>query len=334
MSPRAIEEALVAELRKLPVGQKAVAGEIRVAIGCTGAELKAAIGKLRMQGKLVWDRLELAASMRIDAPVQEEEQEQNSAADLPPEQAAEGSGEGPEDGGGGTDTPPPPSPAPIEPEAPAPIAEPVAATIERPTGEELHDEVLAYLARTRTPKIRMLDLIGGNARLFEIKRTLLPRPATVERIRGIIAANPDGIPVRPLNPPGAIARKDESERIATRAAREAIVAEAPPPDAPIAEQVKHEAEVLGARRRLAGSISSGSRDLATAAPLTVAEQVQSEIAAEPVDLMRAINRRHPLLWKRVLELGRSRGDRMPSIALYDVIEAGLEQLERKGAKAA
>jgi DNA-directed RNA polymerase subunit L len=60
--------------------------------------------------------------------------------------------------------------------------------------------------------------------------------------------------------------------------------------------------------------------------MTLAESVSSMLAEDPHDLIVAVNRRHPLLWRRVLLLGRASAER-PAQALYAAIERGLDELE-------
>lgn len=68
---KAIEKALVRQLRWLPPGMKPHTGDIRRAIAaevgsCSQADLRGAIERLRYQGKLHWSRLELSGSMMIE----------------------------------------------------------------------------------------------------------------------------------------------------------------------------------------------------------------------------------------------------------------------------
>ncbi len=70
----AVASALVAQLRALQPGAKPHLGQIRRAIAeetgaCSGDDLRAAIDRLRMQGKMHWQRLELSPSMLINQEV-------------------------------------------------------------------------------------------------------------------------------------------------------------------------------------------------------------------------------------------------------------------------
>jgi len=99
----------------------------------------------------------------------------------------------------------------------------------------------------------------------------------------------------------------------------------PPEPAPIAikEQVRREAEAAGSRRRKARMIGQGNNGMAMP---SLVERIQTALVEEPADLMRAVNRKHPELWSRVLQLGRAI-DQSPALTLYRAIEAGLAVIE-------
>lgn len=221
-SPKRIDAALVAELRKLADGEKPHLGEIRRAVaeaagGCSTAELRASIARLRNRGKLHWERIELAPSMLL----QETEAPAGEAS----------------------------------PEKPGPCPEP---------------------------------------------RRREPFPGPIEEI-GTGGAEPVALsPRAPAPPPPAPA----------------------PARPPIAEAVAVEA---GERRRQAASIAQPWK-LGNVRPEGVVETIQSGLAETPGDLIKAVGRRHPDLWRRVLLLGRAHGV-MPSVALYDALDRGLTVLE-------
>lgn len=73
-----IDDALVEQLRLLPDGAKPDMAKIRVAVGCSAIELRAAVQTLRYQGKLAWDRIALSASMRPAKPPVEPNAPRNS----------------------------------------------------------------------------------------------------------------------------------------------------------------------------------------------------------------------------------------------------------------
>lgn len=90
----------------------------------------------------------------------------------------------------------------------------------------------------------------------------------------------------------------------------------------VARAVREEADAMQDQRNAARG--GGVRRVVT--PISLTEVIQSALADTPSDLMCAINRRHKAMWGRILLLGRATGQR-PSQALYDVLEAGLTQLE-------
>ena len=96
-----------------------------------------------------------------------------------------------------------------------------------------------------------------------------------------------------------------------------------PAPQPIADQVRAEALQNGKRRRIArctGRIHP--------VDLSLPERIQTEMAAEPQDLIKAIHRRHPSLWARSVQLSRQLAV-LPATALYQALELGLDALERK-----
>lgn len=62
------DEAVLAALRAVPEGQRATVEGLRAEIGCGTAPLKRTLHRLRLQGKIVFGRLELSPSMREAAP--------------------------------------------------------------------------------------------------------------------------------------------------------------------------------------------------------------------------------------------------------------------------
>jgi hypothetical protein len=107
---------------------------------------------------------------------------------------------------------------------------------------------------------------------------------------------------------------------------EAAAEAAPGTDRPLVERVRHEAEVSAARRRLARCTGRAHSGLTPPAPETLVEQLQSMLAETPEDLIRAIHRAHPVLWRRLVLLGRAYGER-PAQALYRALETGIEAIE-------
>lgn len=117
----------------------------------------------------------------------------------------------------------------------------------------------------------------------------------------------------------------------TRAAARPVPIPAHEPE--VERQVREEVEESLGRRRRAVSTGTVRQPLELrkfgVPDLNVVEAVTSLVAQDPHDLIAAVNRKHPKLWRRLLLLGRARGER-PAAALYAVLEAGLEQLETTG----
>lgn len=113
----------------------------------------------------------------------------------------------------------------------------------------------------------------------------------------------------------------------TRAATRPVAVPEHEPE--VARQVREETEETLGRRRWARSTATVSQPLEIrkfGKDLDFTEGLQTLLVERPQDLMRAIERRHPALWRRVILLGRGRGER-PGQALYAALEAGLAALE-------
>ena len=147
-STKQLDEALIAYLRTLPGAAAAAAA--RAELGCSAGELKAARERLQCRGKLLWNKLELAPSMRQAAapaagghasdlpalgnPSEAGGGEQHSAAE--PVAAAEE----------GVEARLPPAATP----SPAPLAPPVPPPSPRPSlAEEVAAEAQATTDRRR-----------------------------------------------------------------------------------------------------------------------------------------------------------------------------------------
>jgi hypothetical protein len=318
VSSAAVQEALVAELRKLTADAKPNMREIRVAIGCGPAELAAAVQALRYQGKLAWDSLDLSESMKsagdegkstprpaegpeptagmmprrqCSGPDDEDDEDYpggvNDIAEASlPEQGQQGIGPVPAEG------PPGDGPAPVRhDEPPLPrgrVEEPRPGEPGgEPPGAEQCGQAAAGGAAARAP----LGSSGG----------FVPKPML--RKAGVHAAQTRAA-ARPLPAP-----KHESE---------------------VARAVREEVEETRVRRRSATSTATVSRPLELRKfgvdDMSFAEGVASLLVEEPNNLMAAISRKHPVLWRRVILLGRRREER-PAQALYAALERGLDELE-------
>lgn len=128
--------------------------------------------------------------------------------------------------------------------------------------------------------------------------------------------------------PKALLHRAGVHAASTRAAAKPIPAPEHEPE--IARLVREEVNETSARRYRARSTGTVRQPLELRkfglADLNFAEGVASLLAETPHDLMVAVSRRHPQLWRRVLLLGRSSAER-PAQALYAAIERGLDELE-------
>jgi len=100
----------------------------------------------------------------------------------------------------------------------------------------------------------------------------------------------------------------------------------PPPARPtsrLAEEVNAEAREQGDRRRSARMITGTTRGLPR--PLT-ATAIQTLEPPEPSEVVRAVNRVHPRLWRRCVAVARPLNI-SPFAALYRALGAGLDLIE-------
>jgi hypothetical protein len=198
----------------------------------------------------------------------------------------------------------------------------------------LLQEIAVWCARTMTDERDLgrwaLRHFGYVAMIRKRGRTS-PESATI--VRAFMAAHPDGLPPGPppsFDAPRHPPVKPESRRKGlmrtTPAAMppvvEALIEAAQPT---LAEEVKAEAATLADRRRAARS--TGHAKPIDAKPVSAAEMIQTIAIADPLDLMRVVNLKHPELWRRAVLLGRATGQR-PLQALYAALEAGLDAIEQ------
>lgn len=140
-----------------------------------------------------------------------------------------------------------------------------------------------------------------------------PGPAQRRRAQeGAGAENPDvPAPTRNLSLRGAGALERARARTAPAAA-------AAPGARTLETEVREEAEVLAARRRTARATGGGLRALA----LSPGEQLTTMLVEEPEDAIRAVRRKWPDLWARVVLRAREEGKR-PGPMMFALIERAL-----------
>jgi hypothetical protein len=341
MSRTGIADALVAELRKLAPGQGGDRGALRAAIGCGAAELRCAIERLRFQGKLLWDRLELSPSQRA-APAAENEDAATDRPGLkPPDDRqtparARATAHAP----GGEEAQPG---QPDRTQEPTGTSGAKRALPPQPSGAELKAEVLAYCQRTGTPRTRLsMAAVGHVSLLGALDATARPKDKTLEAVRRTMALWPEGVPpdapgVRraraPAKAPDTEAPHPAASQMSlSRDGRREEEAPAPVP-APflgsgLREEVKADAIEEMRRRRTAGIAGGGSGTPLSPVMRRAVEAIQSEAVATAEDFVRAINRKHPQLMRRAVQLSRARGT-TPAAALYAALEAGLSHVEQE-----
>ena len=106
---------------------------------------------------------------------------------------------------------------------------------------------------------------------------------------------------------------------------------APAHETEVQRSIREQAADTVARRRLARSTGTVSHPLELrkfgVPDMDFAEGVASLLVEEPKDLIAAVTRKHPQLWRRVILLGRRAGKR-PAEVLFEALEAGLDAIER------
>lgn len=128
--------------------------------------------------------------------------------------------------------------------------------------------------------------------------------------------------------PPASLHKAGRHAAATRAGAKPCPAPAHEPE--IARLVREEANEKGARRARARSTGTVRVPLEVSKyeipGLTVSEAIGTMLTDSPHAVLLAVQRKHPVLWKRAVLLSRLRAQ-SPMVTLYAALERGLEQLE-------
>lgn len=111
---------------------------------------------------------------------------------------------------------------------------------------------------------------------------------------------------------------------------------APAHEPEIARMVREETNDIGQRRRLARSTSTVRQPLEIRKfgipDLNVSEAIGCMLSEEPRDILLAVSRKHPEMWRRCVLLARERGEQ-PIQTLYTALTAGLAELEPLAGKA-
>lgn len=296
---KAIEVRLIAELRALPPGDKPQMGTIRKAIAaelgqCSPAELAAAIQALRYQGKLAWDGLELSQSMieQDAAPCAAE----GGADHTPSSTDAAGSAEPVVEGGAEAGR---------------------VVPVEVPPSDDPEDD---YPGEVN-------DVAGGAPPAAPAAGPIPPPVVARERPLPAVA-HERAVTGSGSFVPKALLHKAGVHAASTRAGSRPLPVPAHEPE--IARQVREEAEELRSRRYRARSTGTVRVPLELrkfgVPDLSFGEGVATMLAETPHDLIAAVHRKHPQLWKRVIQLGRAE-QRRPAEALYAALERGLDELE-------
>jgi hypothetical protein len=324
---KAVEVRIVAELRRL-AGNVPNMAELRHLVEaelgqCSPAGFAGAVQALRYQGKLSWDRLELSPSMvaqsdgeepstqSCGAPLQAEGGAAAAKATSPPSNPGAGpDDEDDEDYPGGVNDiaeetgregPTGDGPLPAEGEA-------------RHVPDALrHDQPALPVGGVEEPRSDPAD----------------DQPAGAGDGRQTDAGGAKAVPPLTGFVPKPLLHQAGIHAAQTRAAAKPPPAPAHEPE--ISRLVREEATAAGARRyraRSTGTVRQPLELLALKMPdLSLVETVSSMLAEDPHDLVAAIHRKHPPLWRRILQLGRATGQR-PAEALYAALERGLDELEQ------
>jgi hypothetical protein len=314
------DRAVIAALRAGHAGAAAV----REAAGLKAAPFKAAVQRLRYQGRLAWDSLRLTPSMMDHQNVHQD------VAPAPPGLAPVPAARSPGAAGPGEDA------GATAPSAPASEPAPSARVRLLSAAEQLLRDIDAWCARTATPATKL----GAVALRYPgyvglLRKRLTATPDMIAKVRAAMAAHPQGmgdVPMPRNNICVPAGPKSESAARALAAAKRADLAAAPNVAAAcslrnVAEAVQREAEQAGVRRKAARMMSGRAGDRLALLPDATAVELVTTVVAETVDdAARAMARRWPKTWMRVLAAARMAEER-PGEMLIRVIELGLGQVE-------
>jgi hypothetical protein len=342
VSSASLQDLVVDALRRMPVNPSLadLRTELRKAITINSmAPVAAAIQSLRYAGKLSWDSLELSPSMAAQS-AGEEPATQSSTAPV-------------EVGDGGATLSPPSSwqagqltplelaekygfggnGAIVDPDEDEPPKDPYPGEVNDEAGSGPEAEQGGAGVEPVPPESPPGDL---SIPVREDQSTLSQRgveeprsdaaanqPARVVGAEQAPAARSAAVP--PLNEPKAPGGWKKASNIAG-----ARPVPAPAHEPEIARLVREEGNEASDRRRLARSTGTVRQPLEIRKfgipDLNVPETVTCMLAEDPQDVMRAISRKHPATWRRVILLARATG-KTPMQTLYATLERGLELLE-------
>jgi hypothetical protein len=277
--------------------------------GCSPAEFAAAVQALRYSGKLAWSSLELSTRTETDRAVVAAPEGPESGAANGPTQASAPSG--PDD----------------EEDYPGEVNDQAVEGCEGdgpvPAEGEARDGPTSLRPEQRA-------LPGG--RVEEPRPDAKDDQSAGAELRGQ-AARADAAAGAPLDPPWKAAFRKAGNAggrhaSATRAAARPLPV--PQHETEVARAVREEVEENRDRRRRASSTATVRQPLELrkfgVPDMTFSEGLTSLLAEDPSDLMAAISRKHPKLWRRVILLGRA-SQRRTAEALYAALERGLDELE-------
>lgn len=122
---------------------------------------------------------------------------------------------------------------------------------------------------------------------------------------------------------------------ASRAYRHPVPA--PDHEPEIARLIREEANSSVERRRVARSTATVRQPIECRKfgipDMDLTEALSSMLSDDPQSIMRAVSRKHPAMWRRVIFLSRALG-KTPMQTLYDALERGLDEMEPQQEQAA
>lgn len=213
-----------------------------------------------------------------------------------------------------------------------------------PSGEQLVAELRRFARVNKLTLVETLSLVGkGMEWLRALADVRRPAPATVRRVRDLVLQHPNekrdpAAQLPDVGPgPGAfsVPAPGQQDSIApeisasTNRMAKILGAEfVPSRTLSIAEEVAREAEASSRQKAVARQMGLSSAQLVMPAPAAL----QAALIDDHMGAMRAVIRRWPELWVRIVEDARSR-EILPGEYFFEAVRVGLDALEAQRANA-